>query len=282
MIAADAEDMKNKAFTLIELLVVIAVIAMLVAGLLPALSRARKQARAVACQANLKQWGVTLAIYVDDNEGRLTSYPGGGYGVWLLRGAFLGGGDPNAAEEALHHFPTKDIICCPAAVRPRSGGAFSSGAAYGSVDAHVEGTSGSTFAAWEITSPPPPFRGSYGYNRYLFSGLAENPRHLSDLDIFSLRGGANIPVLLDCTIPVGHLRERDPPTPREPGRVSCINRHNGHVNGLFLNWSVRKVGLKELWTLKWHRDFNTAGPWTIAGGVQPSDWPLWMRRFKDY
>ncbi len=49
-----------------------------------------------------------------------------------------------------------------------------------------------------------------------------------------------------------------------------------------MDWSVRKVGLKELWTLKWHRQYDTAGPWTKAGGVQGEDWPLWLRRFKDY
>jgi hypothetical protein len=46
--------------------------------------------------------------------------------------------------------------------------------------------------------------------------------------------------------------------------------------------TVRKVGLKELWTLKWHRTFDTANAWTGAGGVQPGDWPEWMRSFKDY
>jgi hypothetical protein len=51
---------------------------------------------------------------------------------------------------------------------------------------------------------------------------------------------------------------------------------------LFMDWSVRKVGLKELWTLKWHRSYDTAGPWTKAGGVKPEDWPQWMRIFKDY
>jgi hypothetical protein len=62
----------------------------------------------------------------------------------------------------------------------------------------------------------------------------------------------------------------------------CINRHEGSVNSVFLDFSVRRVGLKEMWTLKWHRNFDTTGPWTTAGNVQPSDWPQWMKNLKDY
>jgi prepilin-type N-terminal cleavage/methylation domain-containing protein len=47
----------RKGFTLIELLVVIAIIALLMAILMPTMQRTRKQARVVACQSNLKQWG---------------------------------------------------------------------------------------------------------------------------------------------------------------------------------------------------------------------------------
>jgi hypothetical protein len=49
-----------------------------------------------------------------------------------------------------------------------------------------------------------------------------------------------------------------------------------------MDFSVRKVGLKELWTLKWNRTFDTAGRWTKAGGVRAEDWPEWMRGFRDY
>jgi len=40
--------------------------------------------------------------------------------------------------------------------------------------------------------------------------------------------------------------------------------------------------LKELWKLKWRRNFDANGRWTSAGGCGPDDWPEWMRRFKDY
>jgi prepilin-type processing-associated H-X9-DG protein len=65
-------------------------------------------------------------------------------------------------------------------------------------------------------------------------------------------------------------------------RIFCIDRHEGAVNVLFMDWSARRVGLKELWTLKWHKNFNIQGPWTRGGGVMPTDWPEWMRNFKDY
>jgi hypothetical protein len=51
---------------------------------------------------------------------------------------------------------------------------------------------------------------------------------------------------------------------------------------VFLDWSIRRVGLKELWTLKWNRTFDVNGVWTSRGGVQPDDWPQWMRGMKDY
>jgi prepilin-type N-terminal cleavage/methylation domain-containing protein/prepilin-type processing-associated H-X9-DG protein len=61
---------KYGGFTLIELLVVIAIIAILMAILLPSLMRVREQARDVMCRANLRQYGVVQAMYLDDFDNR--------------------------------------------------------------------------------------------------------------------------------------------------------------------------------------------------------------------
>lgn len=280
---------RGRGFTLIELLVVVAIIALLMAILLPSLQRVRRHARATVCLSYLKQWGTTFTLFLEDKEGRLPRNDQDGWATYLsfLRGIGISARtDPNRAAR-YNPVRTEGIACCPVATKPGHWGSFTS-TANGKV--YLQGTYGSTFTAWEITKPAPPFRMSYGLNENVFTvgfdGVRVGATPLPYTHVFTTRGRENMPLLLDAAEPTSSLiLDTQPPPPKEPSGVSgdvCINRHAGVLNALLLDSSVRRVGLKGLWTLKWSYRFNTSGPWTKAGGVKPEDWPPWMRRFPDY
>lgn len=134
--------------------------------------------------------------------------------------------------------------------------------------------------------------GSYGFNEWLYNRSPNSNNAGNYWKHVNVRPAQNIPVFVDCfwydvwAFPVDEPPRYDGATENLAGsnemRRVCLNRHSGAINGAFLDWSIRRIDLKELWTLKWHRNFDTNGPWTKAGGVVPEDWPQWMRGLRDY
>ena len=101
-----------RGFTLVELLVVIGIIAILISLLLPAMANARNQANTVACMNNLRQQGLALRMYANDNQGHLMYAPD--YATNL--GPYMGIINPTDATNSWFGYtlPQYQWMWCPA------------------------------------------------------------------------------------------------------------------------------------------------------------------------
>jgi prepilin-type N-terminal cleavage/methylation domain-containing protein len=273
---------RRKGFTLIELLVVIAIIALLMAILVPTLRRATEQGKMIGCLANLRQWNFIYAMYLQDSDGKFFSGFGNNSYWWIAQ-----------LDDRYESYIQNDLWFCPKATTPLY-----------DIN-HTLGRRINIFSAWGIYTRSfqadsricaDGIAGSYGLNAYLLDTPGqpgytfENGIQVSNFwRTPQVQGAGNIPLMIEALRFDLWPQHNEGPaqselaawTANHMGRC-CINRHEGFENVSFCDFSARKVGLKELWTFKWHKSFNTAGPWTKAGAVRDTDWPEWIRRFKDY
>jgi prepilin-type N-terminal cleavage/methylation domain-containing protein len=273
---------KRRGFTLIELLVVIAIIALLMSILMPALNKVRQQARMVACEANLKQWNLNAAMFTETNDGKFWKSDNGTPGYWF----------PKYMDNSLKDWVTNKTWFCPSAQKPITD-------KYG-----VTVNTLNIYNAWGIFKGdglgPNGIAGSFGINGYCLIPQAApgaTPMATYESGVRTSEGwktaggpqGNNVPWFIEALRfdlwPLPTDRPADNEFAAWSGNLMArctINRHQGHLTAAFLDWSVRKIGIKEVYTLKWHQSFNIRGPWTKAGGVRPEDWPDWIKPFKDY
>jgi len=266
---------KIRGFTLIELLVVVSIIAVLVSVLLPSLSLARTQAREAICLSNLKSWGHIWSIYTSENDGHFSE----GVQVNWARGEWIIVLRPLWDTQS-------EILMCPRATEPHPEGEEYGGPTYTYRQGiWKDGTPGENCSySMNLWLYDPPTHGAQSnWSKNTIQGR-ENRYHWRTTEQHNPH---RIPVFLDSMWRGGGPRHIDR-APAENGEWRgygggmnhfAIDRHRGKIHSLFLDFSVRTVGLKELWKLKWSKNFDTG--YTSRYGGPDGGWAIWMEDFPE-
>ena len=259
-----------------EVIVVLGCVVFCTLNLIAAGGSSRRHAKYVVCQANLKQWGQIFYLFAQDNEDNLPQ---------SVSGNGVSAEDAFWVSATLPYYQDYKTHLCPS-TKPSN---------------NLYGSTGGTFVQW---GPFPHSSngsqwydfvafGSYGFNEWCsnpppgsyFWGLPT----ANTWRTINAEGAYNVPLILDSVFVDTAVQHYDmPPNDMEHQndtynanwsynamKFFCIDRHNGGINGVFLDSSVRKINPKKLWTLKWHKNFDTDNMWT-----QPNtSWPSWMQQY---
>ncbi len=270
---------KREAFTLIELLVVITIIALLVSILMPALGKARKQAREIVCRSNLAQLSQALSIFAAENSDNLFDFEYS-RNHWFRKLALIFGDKTYRDNPVMNENDSiMKVGQCPSTKkvplepgqqelpRPRkaddmwglnaeaySSGATNNGAMYGSYSINC----------WLLTAKKVDYYGS-------ISGTSLSSRVNKYYWPFT-RAKGDVPAFFDCYRFDAWPEDIAIAPTVEETKVSsnffnseenysmhrlCADRHDKAIDISFVDGHAEKVPLEELWKFKWNKSFQT-------------------------
>jgi hypothetical protein len=217
--------------------------------LLPALGKVKAQAKDVLCKNNLHQWGLIWRIFTDENDGFF----------------------PN--RDDTRHYPAtlanyndslydRGIFVCPVATKTKEEGVRNPYRAF-------------TFGVFQYDGVgyDEPFIGSYSMNTWLAKSGGREYEYWKTPNI---RGAQHVPLMSD-----GMSTELQPYPTDEPPEYETIDDYSGrwneirrvvlkrharyHINVVFLDFSVGRLTIKQIWR----------GRWSTAWVTDPEPLPLW-------
>ena len=234
---------RASAFTLVEMLVVISLITLLISMLLPSLGKSRRAARAMICSSQVAQMSNAVIMYADNHKGRLFPIVHSPKMYWMGR---------------LERYWNEDdrILICPQTTG-NSGGLGNADLNWGPI-----GGWGDNLA------------GSYGMNLWLLptGAFANDPNMIQAGYHRNMDSTSSLTPVFGDSQWVGAWPDDidtwpgntyNPPNTHLRGFFMnrfCNDRHDGSINVSFLDGSARLVRLRELWQLKWHREFIPGEP----------------------
>jgi len=268
--------------------------------LAPALTRVRAQAKDSLCMSRLHQWGAIFSMYADSNDGRLTGWhelkpgdetyapPDAGVTFhaqcWIprLRKYYA---EPmkwkQVGGEWVCGSKDWDFCMCPSTEKTWADGEFG-GPMTGWDFGWMHDMAGGEYLPYYDSS-----YGSYGKNGWVSDtqtkhGAAGDLGVTAYWDTTRVRNASRIPLFGDesmmsgypaptCEVPQHKIR-----MPMDEGEEISRwvqDRHDLTVNLVFLDFTVRKVGLKQLWQLYWHRDWDLS---LTPDPKDPEQWPSWI------